>query len=70
MIANLAVPLPFSVTFRGYHLEHHRYQGVDGVDTDLPTAIEGFLLSSPGGKLFFALFQIVFYAARPGIVRL
>ena len=69
MVANLAIPLPYSMTFRGYHLEHHRDQGLDGVDTDLPTALEGVLLSSRPGKLFFAIFQILFYALRPGIVR-
>ena len=69
MVANLAIPLPYSVTFRGYHLEHHRDQGLDGVDTDLPTALEGVLLSTRPGKLFFAIFQILFYALRPGIVR-
>jgi sphingolipid 4-desaturase/C4-monooxygenase len=50
-------------------MDHHKYQGVDGVDTDLPTAFEAKLFSSFLGKLFFATFQLFFYALRPVLVR-
>jgi sphingolipid delta-4 desaturase len=50
-------------------MEHHKYQGVDGIDTDLPTRIEGLLFNSVPGKMFFATFQILFYAIRPMMVR-
>jgi hypothetical protein len=33
-------------------MDHHKYQGVEGVDTDLPTRIEGKLFSSFFGTLF------------------
>ena len=48
-----------------YHLTHHKSLGVDGLDTDLPTALEAVFLDSVAGKAFFATFQIFFYALRP-----
>lgn len=48
-----------------YHLTHHKSLGVDGLDTDLPTAFEAFLFDSILGKAFFCTFQILFYAIRP-----
>lgn len=48
-----------------YHLTHHKSLGVDGLDTDLPTALEAFFLDSILGKAFFCTFQIFFYAVRP-----
>ena len=48
-----------------YHLTHHKSLGVDGLDTDLPTALEAFFLDSIAGKAFFCTFQILFYAVRP-----
>jgi sphingolipid delta-4 desaturase len=41
---------------------------VDGLDTDLPTALEAFFLDSVLGKAFFCTFQIIFYALRPMMV--
>ena len=38
---------------------------MDGLDTDLPTALEAFFLDSIAGKAFFCTFQIFFYALRP-----
>lgn len=48
-----------------YHLTHHKSLGVDGLDTDLPTALEAFMFDSILGKAFFCTFQIFFYAIRP-----
>lgn len=50
-------------------MDHHKYQGVVGTDTDLPTELEAKLFSSTLGKLFFATFQIFFYAIRPVVVK-
>ncbi|RIA81150.1 fatty acid desaturase-domain-containing protein [Glomus cerebriforme] len=36
LLANIAIPLPVAMSFRRYHLEHHVFQGVDGIDPDLP----------------------------------
>lgn len=51
-----------------YHLTHHKSLGVTGLDTDLPTAVEAFLLDSLLGKAFFCTFQLLFYAIRPAFV--
>ncbi|KKA17683.1 Sphingolipid desaturase, partial [Rasamsonia emersonii CBS 393.64] len=65
IFANLPIGLPYSAAFRPYHLTHHKSLGVAGLDTDLPTAFEAFLLDSLLGKAFFCTFQIFFYALRP-----
>lgn len=69
IFANLPIGIPYSAAFKGYHIEHHKFQGVDGVDTDLPTKLELMCLNNVLGKVFFATFQILFYALRPGFVR-
>ncbi|KAH0565943.1 hypothetical protein GP486_000664 [Trichoglossum hirsutum] len=68
IFANLPIGLPYSAAFRPYHLTHHKSLGVDGLDTDLPTALEAFFLDSVLGKAFFCTFQIIFYALRPMMV--
>ena len=68
IFVNLPIGLPYSAAFRPYHLTHHKSLGVDGLDTDLPTALEAFMLDSVLGKAFFATFQILFYALRPMMV--
>ena len=68
IFANLPIGIPYSAAFRPYHLTHHKSLGVDGLDTDLPTALEAILLDSVAGKAFFCTFQILFYAFRPMMV--
>ena len=65
IFANLPIGVPYSASFRPYHLTHHKSLGVDGLDTDLPTALEAVFLDSILGKAFFCTFQIFFYALRP-----
>ncbi|KAH9876253.1 hypothetical protein J1614_004132 [Plenodomus biglobosus] len=65
VFANLPIGIPYSASFRPYHLTHHKSLGVNGLDTDLPTAFEAIFLDSVAGKAFFATFQILFYALRP-----
>lgn len=65
IFANLPIGIPYSASFRPYHLTHHKSLGVDGLDTDLPTALEAVFLDSILGKAFFCTFQIFFYAVRP-----
>lgn len=65
IFANIPIGIPYSASFRPYHLTHHKSLGVDGLDTDLPTALEAVFLDSIFGKAFFCTFQIFFYAVRP-----
>ncbi|GBE89087.1 Sphingolipid delta(4)-desaturase [Sparassis crispa] len=69
VFANLPIGVPYSAAFKKYHIEHHKFLGEDGVDTDLPTNLELICLNNVLGKVFFATFQILFYAFRPTVVR-
>ncbi|ERF74604.1 Dihydroceramide delta(4)-desaturase [Endocarpon pusillum Z07020] len=68
ILANLPIGIPYSASFRPYHLTHHKSLGVDGLDADLPTPLEAIFLDSLLGKAFFCTFQILFYAIRPMFV--
>ncbi|KAF8325799.1 dihydroceramide delta-4-desaturase [Cantharellus anzutake] len=69
IITNLPIGIPYAMAFKRYHLEHHKNLGEDGIDTDIPTWLEVVMLDNVAGKAFFATFQILFYAVRPGFVR-
>jgi len=69
IFVNCGISAPYSMMFKTYHAEHHKYQGWDGIDTDIPSDLELRLFQSFFGKLFFATFQIAFYAARPCLMR-
>ncbi|KAL8468006.1 hypothetical protein ACS0TY_031305 [Phlomoides rotata] len=69
IFANLPIGIPMSVTFQKYHLEHHRYQGVDGIDMDIPTLIEAKLVKNAFTKSIWVLLQLFFYALRPLFVK-
>ncbi|CAB3360311.1 Hypothetical predicted protein [Cloeon dipterum] len=65
MFANLPIVLPFSISFKIYHLEHHRYQGDEIKDTDIPTYLEARLFCNTFGKFCWVCLQPLFYAFRP-----
>jgi len=77
MFANMPIGIAYSVTFRPYHMEHHRYQGTDGVDTDIPLPIEGYFITRTTTgyvdhccrKAVFMFCQIFAYAFRPMFVK-
>ncbi|ODN82944.1 hypothetical protein L202_01188 [Cryptococcus amylolentus CBS 6039] len=69
IIANLTIGVPYAMAFKGYHIEHHKFLGEDGIDTDLPSRFEAIVLNNVAGKTFFATFQLLFYAIRPGFIR-
>jgi sphingolipid delta-4 desaturase len=77
MLANLPIGIPYCITFKPYHMEHHRYQGDEGIDTDIPTELEAFLVTKTATsyvdhtlrKFVFMFCQIFAYAFRPMLVK-
>ena len=69
MVLNVPLVVPFCEPFRAYHLEHHRHQGVEGLDADLPTALEARWARGVPGKLAWLSLQLVAYALRPVLTR-
>ncbi|XP_044289147.1 sphingolipid delta(4)-desaturase DES1 [Varanus komodoensis] len=65
MFANLALGIPYSVSFKRYHMDHHRYLGGDGIDVDIPTDFEGWFFCTRFRKLLWIILQPLFYAIRP-----
>nr|CAD1844411.1 unnamed protein product [Ananas comosus var. bracteatus] len=65
IFANLPIGVPMSVTFQKYHLEHHRFQGVDGIDMDIPSSAEARVVTNAIAKSVWVVFQLFFYALRP-----
>jgi len=65
IFSSLPLGLPISLSFKKFHLIHHRAQGEAGVDPDLPTYWEGRNVTKVWHKLLFIFFQPLIYAARP-----
>jgi len=68
-IANFPIGIPYTIPFRGYHLEHHKFQGVDGIDTDIPSLLECKIVRGPVTKVVWACCQILTYALRPMFIK-
>lgn len=68
MWANLPIGLPYSASFKKYHVDHHRYLGVDQWDVDIPTDWEGWFFCTPARKLLWLFLNPLFYALRPLVV--
>lgn len=67
---NLPIGIPFSISFRDYHLEHHNNLGIYGLDTDLPTTLEKYLVNNTIlNKTIWLSLQIVWYALRPLFIK-
>jgi sphingolipid delta-4 desaturase len=54
IFANLSIGVPYAMAFKGYHIEHHKFLGEEGIDTDLPSRFEALILNNVAGKTFFA----------------
>ncbi|CAH8648286.1 unnamed protein product [Dicrocoelium dendriticum] len=65
IFANLPIGIPTSVTFKKYHLLHHRYQGDVELDMDIPTKLEARLFCTRMTKLIWLLLQPCTYSIRP-----
>jgi sphingolipid delta-4 desaturase len=68
IFANLATAVPSSITFRYYHMDHHIYQGVDVMDTDIPSDFELRAVTNTFTKLVWMMCQSLAYALRPVLV--
>ena len=67
IFGNFPLGIPYAITFKKYHLEHHKYQGDESIDMDLPCDLEGKLFHNTGTKVLWLLLQPFFYALRPVI---
>jgi sphingolipid delta-4 desaturase len=75
--ANLPIGIAYCISFKPYHMEHHRYQGEEDMDTDIPTALEGWCITKTSlgyadhtmRKAAFVFMQIFAYAFRPMLVK-
>lgn len=67
--ANIPIGVPVSIAFRKYHLEHHRYQGDEEKDVDIPSKLEGKLFFNSFTKLIWVVLQPFFYSIRPFFIR-
>jgi len=65
IVANLVTAIPSSVTFRMYHMDHHQYQGVDLIDTDIPTVFELNVFTTKFRKFIWMMCQSAAYGLRP-----
>ncbi|KAM9066101.1 sphingolipid delta(4)-desaturase/C4-monooxygenase DES2 isoform 1-T1 [Sarcophilus harrisii] len=65
VFANLPIGVPYSASFKKYHVDHHRYLGGDKLDVDIPTDFECWFFCTPMRKLLWLFLQPVFYAFRP-----
>ncbi|MCI0571588.1 MAG: fatty acid desaturase [Myxococcaceae bacterium] len=65
MVANFPILFPAAISFRKYHLLHHRYQGDPEMDADLAAPFEAkFVGNSALGKAFWLLNFWAFQALR------
>lgn len=67
--ANLPTGIPSAATFRKYHLEHHKYQGHEDIDSDIPSQWEVVVFKGRLMKMVWLFFQPLFYAIRPLFLR-
>lgn len=67
IVANLPILFPSAVSFRKYHLLHHRFQGDPSYDADLPGPLEARLVQNVWWrKALWLLFFFVAQATRVG----
>ncbi|KAM4665171.1 sphingolipid delta(4)-desaturase/C4-monooxygenase DES2 [Discoglossus pictus] len=65
IFANLPIGMPYSASFKKYHIDHHRYLGGDILDVDIPTDFEGWFFCTPLRKFVWLVLQPLFYVLRP-----
>eukprot|EP00058_Branchiostoma_floridae_P027805 XP_002613296.1 hypothetical protein BRAFLDRAFT_118711 [Branchiostoma floridae] len=69
IFGNVIIGFPASISFKKYHLEHHKFQAQDGFDPDLPTVFEGQFFCNSFAKALWVFLLPAFYSLRPLVVR-
>jgi len=69
VFANITTTVPHFSMFQRYHMEHHQYQGVIGIDVDVPTAYEGVVFFNSILKVLWIQLMPFFYVIRPLFVK-
>jgi len=69
VFTNFATVFPHFSMFSRYHIDHHRYQGVENVDVDIPTRHEAVFFQHLITKFLWVLIQPLFYIFRPLIIK-
>jgi len=69
VFANIATVVPHFSFFQKYHMEHHQFQGVEGIDSDIPIKWEGEIFTSALTKALYVFFMPLFYIIRPLCLR-
>lgn len=70
LFANIALPVPIAQSFRRYHIEHHTWQGVEGMDPDLPLEWEKTLIRGNAlCKFLWIMIYPVMYVVRGAVMQ-
>jgi len=69
VFANLVTIFPHFSMFQRYHMEHHQFQGVEGIDVDIPSKVEGYFFTNMVLKTVFVFIQSLLYVFRPLLIK-
>ena len=69
IFTNLPIGVPCAISFKKYHLDHHKYMGNEDIDVDLPSDFEAHFFTNQFSKFIWVVCQGVFYSIRPLFVR-
>lgn len=70
LFANICLPVPIAQSFRRYHIEHHTWQGVEGMDPDLPLDWEKSLIKGNAlCKFLWIMIYPVMYVVRGAVMQ-
>jgi len=67
--SNIATVVPHFSMFQKFHMEHHQFQGVEGIDADVPSRWEGWFFTNALKKSVWVFVQVGFYVTRPFFIK-